>query len=107
LRHPLLRDIFWAGIDFGIGLAVVFGAVIYLQAENYLVVFAAAGLGALPDLFTLLQTLFPRQSALKKFRRFHFWIHARKNLDDRHFWGPIAQILLVFVFLLAAAWFKK
>lgn len=90
-------DLFRIGVDFSLGLGISF-LIFGVRTE----IFWGALAGTLPDALQLAYWKL-RIAPLRALQRFHRWMHAVHRLDDRPWFGPLSQaiIVLAIVFLLA------
>ena len=95
----LFRDLLTIGADaiLGIGLALLLQG----RPSNLGLVFCGGGAAILPDALQFAYMRFPHEP-LVSLQRFHWWIHASRNLNGRPILGLSTQIGLVLVVLLAA-----
>ncbi len=89
-----LKDIFRTGIDFGIGLAVSLGVSAYFFPGNLWLAAFGALAGALPDALQVVYYRFPRFKPFYYFQRFHEYVHAKTNLDNKPAKGILQQIIV-------------
>lgn len=103
-----IRDIFCIGIDFGIGLVVTSFLFLngYLGGEEVLVsvIFGALG-GVAPD-FLQFAYMKIRKEPFISLQKFHIFIHAKRRLDGQFIIGPILQIGIALIVLIAAHTFS-
>lgn len=96
-----LLDILRIGADFGIGLLVLF--MFYGDRPSFPYIILAGAFGAvLPDglqfaYFKLKKA--PLRAPLRLLQRFHLFIHAESNLNNRPVFGIFCQVLVVAAFL--------
>lgn len=99
IRHPILKDVFSAGLDLFLGLALLSWLAWNFQPENFWLIIASGLVGILPDFMTLLYLLFPENKFIAWFRKIHKRIHARQRLDDRHLLGIGSQAIIALLII--------
>lgn len=84
----LFTDLLTIGADavLGIGLVLLFLA----SSGNLKLVLCGAGAAILPDALQFAYMRFAHEP-LASLQRFHRWIHASKNLNDRPIWGCLLK----------------
>lgn len=99
-----VRDIFYIGIDFGIGIIVT----AFLFLNGYLgdneilnsIIWGAMG-GVAPD-FLQFAYMKIRKEPLTSLQKFHIYIHAERRLDGQFIVGPILQVAISLSLLVIA-----
>lgn len=97
--RALLADILRIGTDATLGIALAL--FLLARAGDVALVLCGAAAAMLPDALQFAYTRFPRQP-LTSLQRFHFWIHATRNLCERPILGLASQAALI-LFVLSIA----
>ncbi len=99
LSPVFLADVLKTGLDAALGCLIAF-IVFYPQDSRsaWLLLLGVFG-GVLPD---FLQFVFYKYHPrwLRPLQRFHIWIHARSNFNNRPILGVLMQIVLVIVIVI-------
>ena len=96
-----LKDIFRAGVDFGLGLVVSLAVSGIFFPENLWLVFLAVIAGALPDALQVAYYRFTDSKPLYYLQWLHEKIHSERRLDNEMVKGMTQQAIISAVFVLS------
>lgn len=104
-NRGFIKDIFRAGLDFGLGLAVSLTVFNYFFSDHLWLTFFGALAGVLPDALQVAYHRFPNFKPLYYFQLFHVKAHAEKRLDNEPVKGIAREIIASAAFILALIFF--
>jgi hypothetical protein len=96
--RALFADMLTIGGDAVLGIVLAIVVFTTETQTNFLVVFAGACAGILPDPLKFAYTRFPHQP-LTSIQRFHEWIHTSRRMLGRPVLGIASQFALIIVFV--------
>jgi len=94
INKNFIGDLFKIGIDGLFGLILIYIFFILYGNISVIALLAGAAGGMMPDFLTFVQMKFKHEPFMS-LRRFHIWIHAKKNFEKNPLLGISLQIIFI------------